>query len=121
MVAVSPGLIPQTGLSRYGAVSVSMSMPDAKSVPEGKPCLGVLLRVCYISDKSLMEPFFTGVQSILRALIRDDFPDDLEQIFLASWGEWWGKDMYERTLDKELQDRWCPSREDIEKEAGITE
>lgn len=60
-----------------------------------------------------------GAQSILGAFTRDDFPDDPEQIFLTSWGEWWGKDVYEKSLDEKLQDRWCPSKEDIEKEANI--
>lgn len=36
VVAVSPGLIPQTSLSRYVNIGMSMSMPDAKTVPEGK-------------------------------------------------------------------------------------
>lgn len=36
VVAVSPGLIPQTSLSRYVNIGLSMSMPDAKTVPEGK-------------------------------------------------------------------------------------
>lgn len=36
VVAVSPGLIPQTNIQRYVNVGISMSMPDAKTVPEGK-------------------------------------------------------------------------------------
>ena len=32
---MSPGLIPGTNLSRYGGMKMDMSMPDAKSVPEG--------------------------------------------------------------------------------------
>lgn len=36
VVAVSPGLIPQTGITRYGSVKLSMDMPDAKTVPEGE-------------------------------------------------------------------------------------
>ena len=35
VVAVSPGLIPGTNLSRYGGMKMDMSMPDAKPVPEG--------------------------------------------------------------------------------------
>ncbi|KUI56278.1 Retinol dehydrogenase 13 [Cytospora mali] len=96
VVAVSPGLIPQTGLPRHGAMPMNASMPDAKSVPE-------------------------GAQSILRAFTRSDFPSDPDQIFLTSWGEWWGKDVYEKTLDKKLQDKWCPSKEDIEQTEGIVE
>lgn len=61
-----------------------------------------------------------GAQSILRAFTRDDFPEDPEQIFLTSWGEWWGKDVYENSLDKALQDKWCPGLEEIEREEGIT-
>lgn len=58
----------------------------------------------------------TGASSILRAFTRDDLPDDPERIFLTSWGEWWGKDVYELSLDKKLQDKWCPGKEEIEKE-----
>lgn len=36
VVAVSPGLIPQTGIARYSGIELSMSMPDAKTVPEGE-------------------------------------------------------------------------------------
>jgi hypothetical protein len=61
-----------------------------------------------------------GAQSILRAFTRDDFPEDPEQIFLTSWGEWWGKDVYEKSLDKALQDKWCPSLEEIEREEGLS-
>lgn len=61
-----------------------------------------------------------GAQSILRAFTRSDFPSDPDQIFLTSWGEWWGKDTIEKSLDKKLQDKWCPSTEEIEAEEGIT-
>jgi hypothetical protein len=61
----------------------------------------------------------TGASNILRAFWRDDFPDDPEQIFLTSWGEWWSKDVYGKTLDRALQDKWCPTREDIEKDEGL--
>lgn len=94
IVAVSPGLIPQTGLSRGSGLSFSMDMPDAKSVP-------------------------VGAASILAAFTRDDFPEDPEQIFLTSWGEWWSKDVYANALDKDLQDKWCPSKEQLEKEEGL--
>lgn len=36
VVAVSPGLIPNTGLARHGSFKLTMDMPDAKTVPEGK-------------------------------------------------------------------------------------
>ncbi|KAI1153528.1 hypothetical protein F4825DRAFT_414587 [Nemania diffusa] len=95
VVAVSPGLIPNTGISRGSDFSISAHLPDAKSIPE-------------------------GAQSVLRAFTRDDLPDDPEQIFLTSWGEWWPKDVYELSLNKDLQNRWSPSQEDIEKEEGVT-
>lgn len=66
----------------------------------------------------LTESHFQGAQSILRAFYRDDFPGDPDQIFLTSWGEWWPTDLIEKSLDKGLQDKWCPSKEDIEKETG---
>lgn len=36
VVAVSPGLIPQTNLARHGSIKLTMDMPDAKTVPEGR-------------------------------------------------------------------------------------
>ncbi|KAK4126961.1 NAD(P)-binding protein [Parathielavia appendiculata] len=95
IVAVSPGLIPDTGLGRGAGMKLSMTMPDAKTVPE-------------------------GAQSILGAFTRDDLPEDQEQIFLTSWGEWWNKDVYSLALDQALQEKWCPSKEVIEKEAGLS-
>ncbi|KAK4451530.1 NAD(P)-binding protein [Podospora aff. communis PSN243] len=94
IVAVSPGLIPGTGLGRGMGMDLPKNMPDAKSVPE-------------------------GAASILAALTRDDLPEDPEQIFLTSWGEWWPKDVYGKTLDRELQEKWCPCRDEIEKEEGL--
>ena len=70
--------------------------PDAKTVPEGG-------------------------ENVLRAFERDDFPDDPDQIFLTSWGEWWPKSVYQLSVDKALQDRWSPSREEIEREEGLVE
>ncbi|KAL2187159.1 NAD(P)-binding protein [Thermothelomyces heterothallicus CBS 203.75] len=97
VVAVSPGLIPGTGLGRgSGTFDIpKMLMADAKPIP-------------------------VGAQSILRAFTRDDFPEDPQQIFLTSWGEWWPKEVYRLTLDESLQDKWCPSKEEIEKEAGLS-
>ncbi|KAL0469699.1 hypothetical protein QR685DRAFT_527291 [Neurospora intermedia] len=94
VVAVSPGLIPGTGIGRGSGLVLSMEMKDAKSVEE-------------------------GAQSILRAFTRDDFPEDPNRIFLTSWGEWWESETIGKTLDKELQDRWCPEQEEIETEEGL--
>ncbi|KAK1782421.1 hypothetical protein QBC45DRAFT_402898 [Copromyces sp. CBS 386.78] len=95
VVAVSPGLIPGTGIGRGNGMLLTMEMKDAKSVEE-------------------------GAQSILRAFTRDDFPEDPNRIFLTSWGEWWDTDTIGKTLDKELQDRWCYRKEEIEAEEGLT-
>ncbi|KAH9883503.1 NAD(P)-binding protein [Xylariomycetidae sp. FL2044] len=96
VVAVSPGLIPGTGLSRDMAPGTTLPFnhPDAKSVSE-------------------------GAQNVYRAFTRDDLPEDPEQMFLTSWGEWWPKDVYKLTLDKDLQEKFSPSEEQIEKEEGI--
>lgn len=91
---MSPGLIPHTGLGRGSGMVIPANLPDAKTVPE-------------------------GAQSVLRALWRDDIPADPEQLFLTSWGEWWPKDVYGLTLDKELQAKWSPTQEDIEREEGV--
>lgn len=61
-----------------------------------------------------------GAKSILEAFTRNDFPEDPQQIFLTSWGEWWPKDVYALSLDEALQNKWCQSQEEIEKEMGIT-
>ncbi|TPX18734.1 uncharacterized protein E0L32_002591 [Thyridium curvatum] len=97
VVATSPGLIPGTGIGRFakpGQPYPSPNHPDAKSVPD-------------------------GARSILAAFTRDDLPEDPERIFLTSWGEWWPKDVYSLALDRELQNKWCPTKEDIEKVEGI--
>ncbi|KAK0655612.1 hypothetical protein B0T16DRAFT_397356 [Cercophora newfieldiana] len=94
VVAVSPGLVPGTGLARGSGLKFPANMPGAKSVPE-------------------------GATSILAAFTRDDFPEDPEQLFLTSWGEWWPKDVYKKTLDRALQEKWSPSKEDIEREEGL--
>lgn len=72
------------------------------------------------SVRSLTDDFRKGGESILRAFTRDDFPEEPERIFLTSWGEWWPSSMFERSLDKSLQDKWCPSKDEIEKEEGLT-
>lgn len=48
-----------------------------------------------------------------------DLPEDAEQIFLTSWGEWWPKDVYASSLDTDLQAKWCPSKENIERTEGL--
>lgn len=93
-------MIPGTGLPRYvkaGQPTIDPKHPDAKDVP-------------------------TGARSILAALtVRDeDLPKDPEQLFLTSWGEWWPTDVYGLSLDKKLQDKWCPGLEEIEREEGIS-
>ncbi|KAJ5587421.1 uncharacterized protein N7459_003186 [Penicillium hispanicum] len=92
IIAVSPGLIPNTKLAQD--MSLSMNMPDAKTVPE-------------------------GAQNLLRAFTAEDIPTDPEQIFLTSWGEWWPKDVYALSLDTRLQDKWCLAREEIEEAEGL--
>ncbi|EGX95933.1 Short-chain dehydrogenase/reductase SDR [Cordyceps militaris CM01] len=95
VVAVSPGLIPGTGLGRGSDMKLPAGSPDAKTIPQ-------------------------GAQSMLAALTRSDFPEDPDRIFLTSWGEWWDKAIFATSLDKKLQDKWAFSKEDIEKEAGIS-
>ncbi|KAI2631596.1 hypothetical protein GGS21DRAFT_491496 [Xylaria nigripes] len=96
VIAVSPGLIPSTGIIRGTPMAAQMAQhPDAKSVEE-------------------------GADNVLRAFFRDDMPEDPEQIFLTSWGEFWPKDVYGLTLDKALQEKWSPSQDVIENEEGIT-
>lgn len=96
VVAVSPGLIPGTGLGRGSGVNGNMDMPDAKTVPE-------------------------GAASILAAMTRSDFPEDPERMFLTSWGEWWEKSVFEQSLDRNLQEKWTPSKEKLEKDEGLVE
>jgi len=94
VVAVSPGLVPGTGLTRSVPGFMNANSPDARSVPD-------------------------GARSIIAAFTRSDFPDDPDQIFLTSWGEWWDKNVYKESLDRALQDKWSPSQEQIEREEGI--
>lgn len=61
-----------------------------------------------------------GAQNLLRAFTVQDFPADPQQIFLTSWGEWWSTDVIALSLDTDLQDKWCPGKEEIEKEAGLS-
>ncbi|KAF2664880.1 NAD(P)-binding protein [Microthyrium microscopicum] len=92
VLAVSPGFIPDTGLARNSQFEFPPEvLKDAKTVE-------------------------TGAQSLLAAFTRDDFPEDTDQVFLTSWGEWWPKEQIKLTLDKDLQDKWSPSKDQIEKE-----
>ncbi|KAI0484197.1 hypothetical protein GGR56DRAFT_13861 [Xylariaceae sp. FL0804] len=95
VVATSPGLIPGTSLFKDTGISIPSNSPDAKPVSE-------------------------GAKSMFAAYTRDDIPEDPEQMFLTSWGEWWPKEVYELALDKSLQEAWSPSQEQIEKEEGVT-
>lgn len=52
----------------------------------------------------------------MRAFFQDDVPEDPQRLFLTSWGEWWPKDVYGLSLDEKLQDKWSPSKDEIEKE-----
>ncbi|KAJ5141014.1 hypothetical protein N7448_004422 [Penicillium atrosanguineum] len=101
VIAVSPGLIPNTKLAQ--TMSLSMDMPDAKTIPEG----------------AIQGSHSTGAQNLLRAFTITDIPADPEQIFLTSWGEWWPKDVYAISLDTALQDKWCLSKADIESSNGF--
>jgi len=94
VVAVSPGLVPGTQLGRHSGMKLDPKMADAISIPQSG-------------------------ENILRAFTCENFPEDPEQIFLTSWGEWWPKDVYQLSLEKELQDKWCPSKEDIERDEGL--
>ncbi|KAJ6563625.1 hypothetical protein DFH09DRAFT_984664 [Mycena vulgaris] len=93
VIAVSPGFVPLTGLSRNSPeMKLTMDMPDARTVAD-------------------------GAKSILAALERTDVPTDgLDQLFFTSWGEWWPKEEYGLSLDKTLWEKWCPSRGQIEAE-----
>ncbi len=115
VVAVSPGLVPGTRLGRHLNLKVDgNSLPDAKSIEEGG------CNIFNVSQKMVRTEALTmsnkGARSLLQALVRDDFPADPEQIFLTSWGEWWPKDVYSLSLNEALQEKWCPSKEQIEKE-----
>lgn len=113
VVAVSPGLIPSTNLAT--SMGLSMNMPDAKTVPEGKDLSSPRLSLLDMNIN-----LSTGAQNLLRAFTVSDLPADPEQIFLTSWGEWWPKDVYAMSLDTKLQDKWCLSLQEIEKEEGLS-
>ncbi|KAK8015962.1 hypothetical protein PG991_008850 [Apiospora marii] len=90
VVAVSPGLIPDTGIFRNytGPNRPTMQSTDAKTVEE-------------------------GAKSLLRAFTCTDMPEDPDRIFLTSWGAWGESSHIQHTLDKELQNKWSPSEKEI--------
>jgi len=106
-------------------------MPDAKPISTGMylrsdltgatwghfTCRAFTTDAAYVHNTDMRR---IGAESILRAFWRDDFPEDPEQIFLTSWGEWWPKDVYKVSLDHALWDKWSPSKEQIEEEEGIS-
>ncbi len=113
VVAVSPGLVPGTGLARGSGIKLPTGSPAAKTIPEGT--------LKHLRETGAYAYYMlVGAQSMIAALTRSDFPEDPDRIFLTSWGEWWDKAVFEKTLDKKLQDKWSFSKEDIEKEAGIS-
>jgi len=61
VVAVSPGLIPGTGIARHTQIPLSTDMHDAKSIPE-------------------------GARSLLAAFFRDDFPSRPQSDLLDELG-----------------------------------
>lgn len=61
-----------------------------------------------------------GAQNLLRAWFINDFPENPQQVMLTSWGEWWSTDVIQMSLDPALQNKWCLSREQIEKEEGLS-
>jgi hypothetical protein len=92
-------------------MGIKADMADAKSIPEGKSCTIALGRGT---------DCVTGARSVLAAMTRSDFPEDRDRIFLTSWGDWWEKSVIEKSTDKQLQDKWCPSKEEIERGVGIS-
>ncbi|KAG5994400.1 hypothetical protein E4U52_001206 [Claviceps spartinae] len=94
VIAVSPGMVPHTGLGRGTGYQVPANL-------------------------SFSETRHQGGSRIVGALFRSDFPDDPERIFLHSKGDWWGTEDIAESLDKELQEKWCPRMEELEKDAGI--
>nr|GAT56920.1 predicted protein [Mycena chlorophos] len=91
VVAVSPGLVPGTGLTRRANVVIPLDTPGARSLA-------------------------AGGASLLDAFVRTDFPEDSNRIFLSFAGTWDEADsvVVGKSLDREQQDKWSLSKEDIE-------
>ncbi|EGY22344.1 uncharacterized protein VDAG_03782 [Verticillium dahliae VdLs.17] len=103
----------------YVLLNAAISNSAEEPGPHGsKWCESYIVNHLYHRNEALT--WAKGAENILRALERDDLPEDPEQIFLTSWGEWWPKEVYAQTLDKKLQDKWCLDKEQIEQEEGIT-
>lgn len=83
------------------------------------PSLSKLVSYLFVLMIIKISNSFTGAKSILEAFDRYDFPEDKDRIFLTSWGEWWDVDVIKQSIDKDLQDKWSFSQEEIEKDAGI--
>lgn len=115
VVAVSPGLIPGTGIGAGSGMNLTLDMADAKPIPEGEHDQPPTSGFHHIT----LTPLVIGAGNILRAFTRDDFPEDPDRIFLTSWGEWWSTDVIEKSLDKDLQDKFCPSKEEVERQEHI--
>ncbi|KAL7624412.1 hypothetical protein AAE478_005976 [Parahypoxylon ruwenzoriense] len=95
VLAVSPGLVPDTGLHRENPSRFTMIHQNPNSIPQ-------------------------GARNIFRAFTEDCPPDDPHKIFLMDTGEWWPKHTYRLTLNEYLQNKWCPGKDRIEEECGIT-
>ncbi|KAH8885962.1 NAD(P)-binding protein [Thozetella sp. PMI_491] len=93
VVAVNPGVVPNTNIGKGAGLVLTWEMPSAKSIPDGA---GIILGAFWVND----------------------FPDDPEQIFRAQKG-WLDKETYQVTLDRDLQEKWCLGREELEKQEGI--
>ncbi|KAK7997804.1 secreted lipase [Apiospora arundinis] len=145
VVAVSPGLIPDTEIFRnYDQEKrPTMASTDAKTVEEGKSPMARVLSALHPLSSSALCTFElprnsqylitteylsavwltirfllreTGAKSLLRAFTCTDMPEDPDRIFLTSWGEWWETSEIQNSLDKELQNKWSSSKQDIRKD-----
>jgi hypothetical protein len=104
------GMIPGTGLGRHTGMSMPTDSPDAKSVETGAwPPL--LFRHGQLP--------FAGAASLVAAFKVNEWPSDPQQVFLTSWGEWWAPKEIEQSLDPALQEQWCPSQAEMEREYGL--
>ena len=53
---------------------------------------------------------------MLRAFTCTNMPDDPDRIFLTSGGAWYQTTDIQNSLDKELQKKWSPGKEEIRTE-----